>query len=247
MNAVVRMTAGTMAASLMLGLASTANAGDNDWEFELSPYLWAAGVDADVQVGNQTTSVDASFSDIVDALDIGAAILLRAQRGPWVVWTQFDYFALSTDELDDAPANGRLDSDIIMLTAGFGREFASASGRRSIDVLLGVRYLELDNTLRLDGIGTFDRKREFTDAVIILRPSFQISERWRLNPTFSFGGGDSEGTYELQPQVQYQVTDSIGLRFGYRRLYYDIESEAGHTFDGSFHGPFIGIGGTFGN
>ena len=43
------------------------------------------------------------------------------------------------------------------------------------------------------------------------------------------------------------MTERAALRFGYRKLYYEIENpSSGNSFDGSFHGPFIGVGGTFG-
>ncbi len=62
-----------------------------------------------------------------------------------------------------------------------------------MDVLLGVRYLDIETKLQFDTLGTFKRSQDYTDPLIIVRPSFQISERWRLNPTFSYGtGGDSE-------------------------------------------------------
>jgi hypothetical protein len=105
----------------------------------------------------------------------------------------------------------------------------------------------MENELKLDGIGTFKRDKDFVDPVVILRPSFRISDRWRFNPTFSFGsGGDSEKTYELQPQLQFQINDWVALRFGYRKLYYEIDADNGNKWDGAFQGLIIGIGGTWG-
>lgn len=247
MNKGIRTTASAVSAILLAAAAQTATAGDRAWEIELTPYLWAAGINADVTVRNQSASVDASFSDIVDALDVGGAFLLRAQRGPWVVWTQVDYLSLSSDELDDAPAVGTLGQDVTMATLGFGRNFESTNGRRSVDVLLGARYLDVDTDLRLNGIGTFGQDRDATDPLIIIRPSFQLSERWRFNPTFSYGtGGDSEKVWEMQPQLQFTTTERTALRFGYRKLHYELESENGNVFDGAFEGPFLGFSGVFG-
>jgi OOP family OmpA-OmpF porin len=43
------------------------------------------------------------------------------------------------------------------------------------------------------------------------------------------------------------MSEHAALRFGYRKLYYEIENiSTGNSFDGSFQGPFIGIGMTFG-
>ena len=77
--------------------------------------------------------------------------------------------------------------------------------------------------------------------MLFVRPSYQISKRWRLNPTFAFGGGDSDKVWELQPQLQFQVTDNFAVRFGYRKLFYEIDADNGNSFEGAFEGllPFL--------
>lgn len=229
------------------GVASSVDAQESSWDFEITPYVWAAGIDADVTVGGRTVEVDKSFSDVLDAVDFGGSALAVAHINRFVVWTQLDYLALDTDELDKTPARGQLETDMFVGTLGFGYQFGQP-GARTVDLLLGARYLSLENTLTLDGIGVFKRDKDFTDPVLILRPSWPLGERWRFNPTISYGtGGDSESTYEVQPQFQFQINDSLAARFGYRRLFYDIESENGlNNWDGSFQGLFVGLGGTFG-
>jgi outer membrane protein OmpA-like peptidoglycan-associated protein len=238
---------GIAAAVIGAMAAGNAQAGETDWDFEIGGYLWGIGIDGDITVRDRTVNVDASFSDILDMMELGGGVLMRAERSDWVIWTQFDYLKTDTDNLDEPPAFGGLESESTIITAGFGRNFASADGRRSIDVLLGARHFKLENQLRLNRVGTFENDRSVTDPLIILRPSFQLSERWRLNPTFSYGiGGDSDSTYELQPQLQFQMTPRAALRIGYRVLSYDIEGDRGNRFDGSFSGPLLGISGTFG-
>ena len=237
--------------ALLAAAAQPATAAERAWEFEVTPYIWAAGLDADVVVRNQEVAVDQSFSDILDVLDIGGALLLRAQRGPWVVWSQIDYLALDIDELGlgGVPLDGKLEQDITMASLAVGREFASADGRRSVDVLIGARYLGLDIDLDIDSgllAGTYRGDRDVTDAMLFVRPSLQLSKRWRFNPTFAVGGGDSEKVWEMQPTLQFQATRSIAVRLGYRKLYYEIESERGNSFEGAFEGPILGFGGTFG-
>ena len=64
----------------------------------------------------------------------------------------------------------------------------------------------------------------------MLRPSFQISERWRFNPTFAYGvSGDSDTTYTMMPQVQYQFSDSFAARFGYKKVHYEFDGDSGTT------------------
>jgi outer membrane protein OmpA-like peptidoglycan-associated protein len=242
-------TIATVATTLAITVAAPcALAQEENWGFEVSPYLWGAGIDADVTLGDQTVNVERDFSDIVDALDIGGGVMAGALLNRFVVVTQVDYLSLDSDELDEAPARGRLESELFMAMLAFGYRFGGERPGKHFDVLLGARNLSLDNTLTLDGLGQFDGDKDFLDPIVMLRPSFPLGERWRLNATMSYGaGGDSEKTWELQPHVQFQITDHLAARFGYRRLYYEIDSENGrNNFDGAFEGLIIGIGGTFG-
>jgi hypothetical protein len=229
-------------------VAPRAHAQDENWGFEVSPYLWAAGLDADVTLANQTANVKRDFSDIVDSLDVGGGIMAGALLDRFVVVTQLDYISLDSDELDDAPARGRLESELFMAMLALGYRFGGDTPGKHIDVLLGARNLSLDNTLTLDGLGRFEGDKDFLDPILMLRPSFPLGQRWRLNATLSYGaGGDSEKTWELQPHVQFQINDHLAARFGYRRLHYEIDAENGRNkFDGAFEGLILGIGGTFG-
>lgn len=230
----------TVATAIIVTASLPLQAAEGDtWKFELTPYIWGAGVDADVEVANRSAEIDASFNDIADNLDMTAAFLATAQYNAWVTWLQVDYLDLSSDL---SRVSGNLESKLTMMTLGFGYQFQGWKEGQTFDVLLGVRNLKLDNELELDALGDFSGDRDVTDGVIILRPSLQLSERWRFNPTLSYGGGDSESTYELQPQFQFHAWENAALRFGYRKLGYDIESSRGNTFDGAFQGPFLGIG-----
>ena len=51
----------------------------------------------------------------------------------------------------------------------------------------------------------------------------------------------------MQPQFQYQAWENGAIRFGYRKLAYDIDTKGGNNFDIAFSGPFIGVGLTFGS
>lgn len=237
-----------VAALAMAAAGASAQAQERSWEFNVAPYLWAAGIDADVTVGNRSATVEQDFGDIVEALDIGGGLMAGARFGRFVMASQLDYLALDSDNLDDAPARGRLESDTLFAMLAMGVRFGDLSRGTHVDVLLGGRALTLENQLTLDGLGTTRSDKDYFDPIIMVRPSFRLSDRWRVNATLSYGeGGDSERTYELQPHVEYRISDLIALRLGYRKLYYETESDNGRSgFDGSFEGLAIGVGATFG-
>lgn len=247
MNCKFGWPAATLAALSMTSLATYAAEADK-WNVEITPYIWAVGVQADVTAGDREAEVDASFSDILDYLDMSASFIANARYNSWVVRAQVDYLELSSD-LESPFEDGELETEVTMSTLGFGYEFQGWMDNQTIDVLLGVRNLTLDNELDLGAQGSFEGDSDVTDGIIMVQPNFQLSKKWRFNPIFSYGEGDSEYTYELQPQFQYQAWEHVAFRFGYRKIHYKIESDNDDrdgSFDGDFVGPFLGISATFG-
>ena len=53
------------------------------WTFKFAPYFWAAGLSGDIaQFGLPQVSVDASFDNIFDHLDVGLMAIGEARYGP---------------------------------------------------------------------------------------------------------------------------------------------------------------------
>jgi hypothetical protein len=65
MSSIIRTIATAVGATLAIAAASSAQAQDQNWSFEVAPYLWAAGLDTDITIGDRTATVDRSFSDLV--------------------------------------------------------------------------------------------------------------------------------------------------------------------------------------
>ena len=241
----------TLIVAVALAVASTsAGAADNDWSLELTPYIWAAGIDGDITIRGHTGSIDLKFDDLIDAVDMAGAVLGIARYNRFVSWLQLDYVATDTDKLDtsEQPQGARFESDMSMGTLAFGYALTEPGAHHSLDLLLGVRFLELDNKLTIDALGKFKHDNSYVDPVLIVAPSLHISDRWRFNPTVAIGGGgDAEFIYELQPQFQFQISERLAARFGYRLLHYQLESNTkDNEFDGAFQGLLVGLGGTFG-
>jgi hypothetical protein len=125
-------------------------------------------------------------------------------------------------------------------------------GENTIDVLVGAQLTDLNTKLQIQTVATnLDTKDNLTDTVVMLRPSFQISEKWRFNPTLTYGiSGDSDATYVMMPQVQYDFSKSFALRLGYKRQHWKLENGSKNTpsysqKDITLSGPFLGVGWTF--
>ena len=171
---------------------------------------------------------DRSFSDIISNVDAGFMGLAVVSYNRFVLYADYDYIGLS----DDAKTkNGVLvpvgtkvkgELDLAVGTYGGGYRF-DTFGKNTIDVLVGAQLTDLEPKVKVLG-QHFQNKNNLTDTVVMLRPSFQLSERWRFNPTFAYGvSGDSDTTYTMMPQLQYQFSESFAARFGYKKVHYEFD------------------------
>src|SRR5512142_605322 len=95
------------AASLIVAAclaAPSARAADNaaasdKWMFQLTPYLWLAGLNGTVGVSQSlpTMSIDASFGDIFSHLDAGIMAIGVARKDRFVALADISYVSLSAD------------------------------------------------------------------------------------------------------------------------------------------------------
>ncbi len=245
-----------IAASLVLsaGLAANVHADETRTEglnLELTPYFWAAGVDGTLSARGQSVSFDQSFSDIISNVDAAFMGLAVLSYNRFVLYADYDYISLSDDAKTKngvfvpigTKVNAELDLDIG--TYGGGYRF-DTFGKNTIDVLVGAQLTNLEPKVRILG-QHFQNKDNLTDTVVMLRPSFQLSERWRFNPTFAYGvSGDSDTTYTMMPQLQFQFSESFAGRFGYKKIHYEWEGDGpNNDSDIDISGLFVGVGWTF--
>ena len=247
-----------IAAGLVLasGLAAAA-AEPQGWKVELTPYGWAAGLEGDVTVNGHKTEFDKSFSDLIEGVDMAAALLAVVQYNRFLIWGQVDYLSMSTDNLDveDRPEGGKLDSKMLLSELAVGYQFDGFMEGMTIDVLAGVRTLTMDNELTIYDKGTRETEDPAEDSrvdgILVLRPCIPILpskiDGLVFNPTLAIGAGDSELVYELFPQIQYQITEHVAARLGYRTVGYKIEGEHNDENEANVRmaGLLVGIGMTF--
>lgn len=224
------------------------------WKFELTPYLWTAGLEGDVTIHGRTADFEKEFTDLFKALELGGSLLGVAQYDRFLLWGQVDYFSLSTDEMEveDQPEGGSLDTKLLLGEVAVGYQIDGWSEGQTFDLLVGVRTLSMEADLELDDGRSESQDNDILDPIFVLRPSLPIFpskiDGLRFNPTLAIGaGGDADLVYELFPQIQYQITDNMLARFGYRTVGYKFKGE--HNEDNELNirlaGLIVGLGVTF--
>ena len=248
---------------MLTGFSAQSYASDQEGlQIELTPYLWAMGIDGSLKATTGTAGTpikdeanfDTSFSDIADNMDAGGSMLGVLSYNRFVLYANYDFLDVSNDEKRGAnKVEGEIDSDITTFAGGY--RFDTFGEHSTLDVLIGSRTLALDSQIKVTGPSITTRSvsnnSDITDSIVMLRPSFQLSEKWRFNPTLAYGiSGDSDEMYELSPQVQYDFSKSFALRFGYKTIHYTLEDGQPNVpgyreLDVDLAGFMVGVGWTF--
>lgn len=220
--------------------AARADSSGMDWLGVL--YVWGA----DIGVDYRDRSVDASFSDVVDKLDMGFMGHVEAQGDGFGGFVDVVYMSVSDGRtVGPLSARGELDMTLMDLAMVWS---PSAERYTGLEAFGGIRYLSTDADVRLTPPAgppvTAGIDNSYTDFLVGGRYAAPINENWRLIFSGDLSAGDSEGTWSL---AGYGVYWNGRHRFyaGYRHLEAEIEARNTERVDMSFSGPVVGYGFAF--
>jgi hypothetical protein len=248
-----RRIIGTVMGVVLLATGMVASAAEDGWSFEVTPYAWLAGLEGDVTVNGNKVEFDKSFSDLFDAVEVGGSVRLGAEYDRFLVGALVDYFSLSTDELDveDQPQRGSLDTDMLLTEVAIGYRVDGWAEGQSFGLMVGVRNLHMENDLQVNGVGASSRDNDVTDAMFYVLPSVPVFpskiDGLRFNPVLGIGAGDSDLVYELFPQFQYNITETVAARLGYRTVGWKFKGDNNddNELNINLAGLIAGLGVTF--
>jgi hypothetical protein len=129
------------------------------WQFSIKPYGWLTGLDGQTGVGPIVSDIDVSFSDIIDNIEMAAALQFEARNGRWGVIADGFYADLGASGSTPGPIYDTAELDMKQFIGELSvayRVYESPSV--FIDVYGGIRYnnmsMEFDATLDTAGIQT---------------------------------------------------------------------------------------------
>ena len=244
-------------------LAQTTAAQPGDWQFEVTPYFWGAGMRGDVQLGSlPKISTDVSFSDILDVLDFGIMGAFEARKGRWGMLFDAIYMDLAMDATASrtgagpvgasATADANLEMKQTLLAAA--ASYRAVEGRSPVDVFGGLRYVKIEASADINASffgpvattsGAVSRSGDvdWVDPYIGVRIQHPITDRWTLvgyGDTGGFGVG-SDFTWQALAGVNYHFSKSVSGKLGYRYLSVNYDKD-GFLYDMATYGAYLGVG-----
>lgn len=246
-----------LAISAAMPAQAEEDAPQDKWQFEISPYLFAAGLDGTVGMRGVEADVEMSFNDIWEHLDKALFGYFSARTGNWVFSLDAIYFSIEDENSRFRegpmliPNTAELKADITQQVYALSGGYRVLEGRTILDVLAVARYTSLDAGLKVDvatgaellpdGSRSVGSKEGWWDGAIALRVLAPFTERWAFMGYGDIGGGGSDLTYQLLAGVNWQFTDMFSAKFGYRHIYQDYQKDD-FKWDMATSGVYLGLG-----
>jgi len=222
----------------VLALAGAMGARDaraqDKWDYELTPYLWASGLNGRQEIGGIGADVDASFSDLLEVLNLGLFLRFSAHHEPVSWYAEASYVDLEQDGL------GPRGNTQIRVTQTLGEAGLSYWFNESFSVYGGIRYEGLDTRLRAGSVDVSDHPN-WVDGLAGAQWTPLHSDRWRWWLRGDVGGGGSKLAWLAETGVGYSWSDSYAGYLTYRILDTDYEKDD-FIYDMQQAGFLLGFG-----
>ena len=195
------------------------------WQFEVTPYLWATGLDGTLAFTARPQAgiaVQQSFSDLFKILDFAASGSFEARNGRWGVLFDAVYFKLSDTATVTGPrgfatlaADGTVTQQIYTLLASY----RVSDGPSQVDLFGGLRYASVEGEVEMQatlpqlalGSRSFGQKKHWVDPVIGARIRHPVGERWTLVGYADIGGfgTGSDLSWQLIAGANYAFSPKV--------------------------------------
>jgi hypothetical protein len=181
-----------------------------EWDWSVTPYLWAIGIEGDAGLGPIQTDVSASFSELADVLAGAALVHVEVQNDDYGYFGDVAYMSLEPDP-KTGNVGGQIETQLDTLIVEMG--YLRKGSRAGLE--FGIRYLDFDMELRPTTLPTVQRETDWVDGFVGVRTTYELNDKWNFTTRANIGAGGSDLTY------------NIGLTFG-------RELESGSQFVAGF-------------
>ncbi len=233
----------------------------DNWRFMIAPYAVLSSIDAKSTIGGATTSIDLSFSDLLDHFDVFAfAVRSEAWKRDWGIILDWQYTDLSGNFRASGPFNAKAEIDIKhsvvdialarrLLTMPLGKnEDKDGAPRLVITGWGGGRYTYLKQEINIKPGPKFGGSEDWVEpliggrVVVALNKTLAMFARGNVSG-FSVGSA-SKLTWDVRAGFDVRFSEHISAFFAYS--IYDINYSRGSGtskfgLDGRLHGPMAAL------
>jgi len=209
----------------------------HSWDYTIKPYLWAAGLQGEMQVGAlPPVDVDLGFGDIIEDLDFTLMFGFEARK-PDRDWAlMLDVMFVRLEEKGEI---SEVEVGQTMIEAGVSYR----PGEQDVFELIGgLRYWRTNLDVDILTVDTASGEESWVDPILGGRAFLDLAGDWSLLLRGDLGGFGvgSQFSYQARASVRYAFSDRGHLEFGYRHLYFDYDEDE-FRYDAALSGPLFGL------
>lgn len=228
--------------------AQESQSGD-PWKFKAALYFWGASINGSTQNGS---NIDIPFDELFDNLNFAIMGGFAARKDKWSAALDVIYMDASGDKSGtitpsalpslSIPVSADVDLTGWVVNLNGARNVYDGE-RASVDVLVGLRYLDVESKLTVSVAslppGSVKSTDTSLDGVVGARGQINLSKTWFIPYYVDVGTGQSDFTWQGFGGVGYSFKP-VDVVVGYRYLYWNFDS-SNDLSDLSFSGPLAGV------
>jgi len=228
---------------LMVSLPASAQ---DNWSFDVTPYLWVAGIQAETSLPKSPSSTPPEAARFDTRISGGAMLAAQARYRSVGLFVDFAWLQLDTRASSPGPAfsGGNLKSDFIHSTVALNYRLP-LEGRFHAELLAGARlwYVSEDLSYQTGFLPGFNvgGDQTWVDPVFGADLSYDLSRHWSLLTRGTAGGAGSGLGWEVMGGVGYRFSDWWSTTFGYRFLHEDYAHNR-FSINTDIQGFILGVG-----
>ena len=246
-------------------LGQESEIGSDKWHLQFTPYLWMSELDAEAQLGGLSGSAEMDFSDLFDFVEFAVSGRFEAWKKKWGLFVDASYLDLGADySAYRGAVVVNADADIKQAFVNFGAAYRiinmplgeSQTQRLAVEPLCGLRYAYLKQELKLNvavpGVGGIGGElggdEDWVEPFVGCRIWWHLNDKLAAEIRTDFGGfgigSASDFTWNFLAGIDYQLSDRMFFKGGYRIMDIDYEGGSGRSrigLDGQMRGPIVGL------
>ena len=226
--------------SVCITYADTEDVESEQWEFEFTPYIWAAGLDGDVSAGGVSSPINNDFNFLVlENLDLAGSATFEARKQNWALLLDGLYTRYS-DDFSNPTFNTKLVDKSGFFEAAISYRFEKL---KFLEVIAGARYVFVNLDISLTPGPDVESSKNWVDPVLGLRFTWEMAENWTMRLRGDLGGfgAGSDFVSSAALTIMYHLSDTFSLNVGYRFMKGEFE-DRDFIHDVSLSGFGLGLG-----
>lgn len=214
------------------------------WQFALAPLYWGQGIDGTVQVQGTSSKVNYDWFDELNPADnFATQIHFEAKKNKLALIAEPTYVNADDSSASVGSSGADVNVEYLLTDLLVGYRFS-----KSWEVLAGLRFVSMDNTVKIDGGARSAASEDWVDIVGGVRYTHQLSQKWDFLGRFDIAGLDltsgSDLTWNGEALFFWAFAPNTQLAVGYRITDIDFTSGSGSNrfdYDARQQGPLVGV------